>query len=296
MPADFPYRTRRTIKPNLMDSNLEIDRALLLEILEDANWAPTHGLTQPWRFHLFLGDARHALADALESIYDQITPPDEIRPQTPRQLRASPGDNRRRHPHRSKRQNHTPRRNMRHCLRRPEYPPLRTSTRPRLILVLRPRRMLSRIPDLAGPRFHPSTPRPPLPRIPKTRPHPHFNPFPSNRLHNFPRSNRITNSPSLTPPEVATDFIKHRHTFKRNGCAPHLPFQLTRHHLILYYQPRYQRSDRSVVRRGSKHFFHLFQLSPAPAFRDEWVLPTLVSTRTRTRSGSQRRWPSTPGY
>ena len=89
MPAEFPYRTRRTIKPNAMDGGRAVDRGLILEILEDANWAPTHGLTQPWRFHLFVGDARLALGDALTSIYDQITPAAEVRPEKRAKLRAN---------------------------------------------------------------------------------------------------------------------------------------------------------------------------------------------------------------
>jgi nitroreductase len=76
---DFPYRTRRTVKPDSMDSSREIARGLLLEILEDAHWAPTHGLTQPWRFHVFVGEARNRLADALKTLYDQITPAAEVR-------------------------------------------------------------------------------------------------------------------------------------------------------------------------------------------------------------------------
>jgi nitroreductase len=89
MPAAFPYRTRRTIKPELMDRAREVDRELLLEILEDANWAPTHGLTQPWRFHVFVGAARAALGEALSSIYDQITPSDELRPEKRAKLRSN---------------------------------------------------------------------------------------------------------------------------------------------------------------------------------------------------------------
>ena len=40
--SDFPYRTRRTVKPDYMDRSREIARDLLLEILEDAHWAPSH--------------------------------------------------------------------------------------------------------------------------------------------------------------------------------------------------------------------------------------------------------------
>jgi nitroreductase len=81
MSTDFPYRTRRTVKPALMDPRREIAHQLLLEILEDAHWAPTHGLTQPWRFHVFTGQARTGLAEALQTLYDRITPVAELRPE-----------------------------------------------------------------------------------------------------------------------------------------------------------------------------------------------------------------------
>jgi nitroreductase len=89
MCTEFPYRTRRTLKPALMDSSREISRDVLLEILEDAHWAPTHGLNQPWRFHVFTGEARTGLADGLETIYDQITPASEIRPEKRAKLREN---------------------------------------------------------------------------------------------------------------------------------------------------------------------------------------------------------------
>ena len=87
MPSPFPYRTRRTIKPAAMDSSREITHELLVEILEDGHWAPTHGLTQPWRFHVFLGAGRIRLADALQSLYDKTTPQGEVRPEKRAKLR-----------------------------------------------------------------------------------------------------------------------------------------------------------------------------------------------------------------
>lgn len=87
MSADFPYRTRRTVKPPQMDTAREVPHDLLLEILEDAHWAPTHGLTQPWRFHVFTGDARASLADSLQALYDQITPAAEVKPDKRAKLR-----------------------------------------------------------------------------------------------------------------------------------------------------------------------------------------------------------------
>jgi nitroreductase len=74
MSTDFPYRTRRTIKPHQMDRTRDVPAELLREILEDAHWAPTHGMTQPWRFHVFTGPARERLADGLQALYDRLTP------------------------------------------------------------------------------------------------------------------------------------------------------------------------------------------------------------------------------
>jgi nitroreductase len=87
MMASFPYQTRRTVKPAQMDAERIVRHELLVEILEDAHWAPTHGLTQPWRFHVFTGPGRTRLADALEALYDQTTPTAEVRAEKRGKLR-----------------------------------------------------------------------------------------------------------------------------------------------------------------------------------------------------------------
>ncbi|HEY5080099.1 MAG TPA: nitroreductase [Opitutaceae bacterium] len=87
MQSPFPYRSRRTIKPGLMDACREVPGEVLLEILEDAHWAPSHGLNQPWRFHVFTGEGRSRLAGALQSLYDQVTPVAEARPEKRAKLR-----------------------------------------------------------------------------------------------------------------------------------------------------------------------------------------------------------------
>jgi nitroreductase len=68
------FRTRCSVKPASMDGAREVSREVLTEILEDAHRAPTHGLTQPWRFQVFTGAARTRLADGLQEIYDRVTP------------------------------------------------------------------------------------------------------------------------------------------------------------------------------------------------------------------------------
>ncbi len=69
------FRTRRSVKTADMDINRAVPRALLTELLEDAHRAPTHGLTQPWRFHVFTGDSRARLGDGLQDLFDRLTPP-----------------------------------------------------------------------------------------------------------------------------------------------------------------------------------------------------------------------------
>lgn len=47
-------QTRRTVKPFLMNGKV-IAEEQLFDILHLANWAPTHGLTEPWRFIVYGG-------------------------------------------------------------------------------------------------------------------------------------------------------------------------------------------------------------------------------------------------
>jgi nitroreductase len=45
---------RRTIKPEEFNGSI-IPEEIISAVMESANWAPTHGLTEPWRFILFSG-------------------------------------------------------------------------------------------------------------------------------------------------------------------------------------------------------------------------------------------------
>ena len=71
-------RHRRTIKPNQY-LDREIDKAIVRGILENANWAPTHGMTEPWRFTVYSGPARERLADFLADTYRTISTPESYR-------------------------------------------------------------------------------------------------------------------------------------------------------------------------------------------------------------------------
>ncbi|MEZ5328304.1 MAG: nitroreductase [Verrucomicrobiales bacterium] len=73
-------RHRRTIKPADMDPARQIDRALVNQLLENACWAPTHGMTEPWKFLVYSDEARQRLADSLQDLYTVTTPADSFRP------------------------------------------------------------------------------------------------------------------------------------------------------------------------------------------------------------------------
>ena len=72
-------RSRRTLKPADMDSLRPLERPLLEMLLENATWAPSHGLTEPWRFVVFQHDARASLARTLQEVYLAVTPAEEFR-------------------------------------------------------------------------------------------------------------------------------------------------------------------------------------------------------------------------
>lgn len=71
-------RRRRSIKPAQF-SDKRIDDDIIDELLENANWAPTHGMTEPWRFVVFCDDARDRVGQQLAEIYQTITPANAIK-------------------------------------------------------------------------------------------------------------------------------------------------------------------------------------------------------------------------
>lgn len=70
-------KSRRSIFPPVYTDE-PIDASLIEDILENANWAPTHRLTEPWRFEVFRGDARQRIADYLADWYKDHTPAEDF--------------------------------------------------------------------------------------------------------------------------------------------------------------------------------------------------------------------------
>jgi nitroreductase len=83
-------RARRSVKPPDYEFERPVAAELWRGLLENAIWAPTHGLTEPWRFHVFEGAARRRLADALQQAYRESTPEAEFRADKFDKLAANP--------------------------------------------------------------------------------------------------------------------------------------------------------------------------------------------------------------
>ncbi|WDE11991.1 nitroreductase family protein [Thalassomonas haliotis] len=61
-------QNRRTIYPEQYTER-EVDREIIEAIINNATWAPTHGLTQPWRFKVFTGDSLQSLGQFQAELY-----------------------------------------------------------------------------------------------------------------------------------------------------------------------------------------------------------------------------------
>jgi len=89
--ANQLIRSRRTLKQDNMDAERPVDPAILDAMLENANQAPTHGLTEPWRFRVFVSkESRQELAGALQRIYRETTPAGQQRPEKEAKLGNAP--------------------------------------------------------------------------------------------------------------------------------------------------------------------------------------------------------------
>ena len=68
---------RRSIFPKQYNSK-PISTATIMEILAQANWAPTHRLTQPWRFKVMRNSALERLGDLSAQLYKETTAPEKF--------------------------------------------------------------------------------------------------------------------------------------------------------------------------------------------------------------------------
>ena len=73
-------KSRRSTKPRLFNGS-KIDDDIIWQILENANWAPNHGLTQPWRYKVFTDSGLEKLAEFQANLYKEITLKEKFKPE-----------------------------------------------------------------------------------------------------------------------------------------------------------------------------------------------------------------------
>lgn len=54
----------------------KVDDTIVQQMLENANWAPTHKFTEPWRFIVYTGEGRKKLAELQAAVYKKKTEAD----------------------------------------------------------------------------------------------------------------------------------------------------------------------------------------------------------------------------
>jgi nitroreductase len=70
---------RRAVFPKFYVPGKPIERALIEQLLENANWAPTHKRTEPWRFQVFHSEeSRKQLSAYLSDFYQKNTPAEQF--------------------------------------------------------------------------------------------------------------------------------------------------------------------------------------------------------------------------
>lgn len=82
-------KNRRTIYPQFYSSR-KVHKEIIEHLLQNATWAPTHGMTQPWRFKVFTEESRKTLSDTLSTLYKELTPIENFREDKFAKMQARP--------------------------------------------------------------------------------------------------------------------------------------------------------------------------------------------------------------
>jgi nitroreductase len=69
MSINLAIRSRRSVFASQFDQTRKIPDEIITEILHNANAAPTHKLTEPWRFTVFTGEGRQVMGVKQADIY-----------------------------------------------------------------------------------------------------------------------------------------------------------------------------------------------------------------------------------
>lgn len=72
-------RERRMLSP-IAFTGEEIPKSDIVDLLENANWAPSHRNTEPWRFKVYSGLAKDHFAEAIKGLYKNHTLEQDFKP------------------------------------------------------------------------------------------------------------------------------------------------------------------------------------------------------------------------
>lgn len=68
-------RDRRSIAPEDYTAR-KVHREIIENLINNAIWAPSHGMTQPWRFKVFMEEGVKKIGNFIPELYKAITPED----------------------------------------------------------------------------------------------------------------------------------------------------------------------------------------------------------------------------
>jgi len=83
-------RNRRSVFPKDYVPGQIVEGHIIEKMLENANWAPTHGKTEPWRFFVFTGEGLKKLGEMQAGLYKELTPPESFDENRFNKLLANP--------------------------------------------------------------------------------------------------------------------------------------------------------------------------------------------------------------
>ena len=83
-------KKRRSVFPSSYIDK-EISKEIIEQVLENANWAPTHKRTEPWRFKVLTGDAKNKMGASMADWYKSNTPEEKFSPIKFKKLSKNPG-------------------------------------------------------------------------------------------------------------------------------------------------------------------------------------------------------------
>lgn len=70
-------KNRRTIDPDLFNGEI-VAPSIIENMLEAANWSPTHGFTEPWRFIVYNKNKVQEFGDFHGDLYKSLTPTEQF--------------------------------------------------------------------------------------------------------------------------------------------------------------------------------------------------------------------------